>query len=161
MSHSFGFNRNDDESDYASAETLIHDFIDAVSRNGNLLLNVGPRATDAGIPDEQLRRLKRFGAWLRANGDAIYGTRPWTRSDGETECGLAVRFTAAPGRVNLIVKGPAAHTRLVVRNLALSGEGVRLDDGSPVKLEARGADLQLTFASPCVDTVGTAVAVAV
>jgi alpha-L-fucosidase len=161
MSHSFGFNRNDDESDYASADTLLHDFIDAVSRNGNLLLNIGPRATDAGIPDEQLRRLKRFGAWLRANGDAIYGTRPWTQSDGETECGLAVRFTAAPGRVNLIVKGPVADTRLVIKNLALSGKGVRLGDGSPVEIEARGPDLQLTFASSCADTVGTAVSVAV
>jgi len=159
MSHSFGFNRNDDEADYAGADTLIHDFIDAVSRNGNLLLNVGPRATDAAIPDEQLRRLRQFGAWLRANGDAIFGTRPWTRSDGETECGLAVRFTATPERVNLIVKGPVASTRLVNRNRALSGEAVRLDDGSPVTLEPRGPDLLLTFAGPCVDTVATAVAV--
>lgn len=160
MSHSFGFNRNDDEADYAGADTLIHDFIDAVSRNGNLLLNVGPRATDAAIPDEQLRRLRQFGAWLRANGDAIYGTRPWTRSDGETECGLAVRFTATPERVNLIFKGPVASTRVVVKNLSLSGEAVRLDDGSPVTLEPRGPDLLLTFAGPCVDTVATAVAVA-
>ena len=161
MSHSFGFNRNDSEADYASAETLIHDFIDAVSRNGNLLLNVGPRATDAGIPGEQLSRLKQFGAWLRANGDAIYGTRPWTRSDGETECGQAVRFTVAPGRINLIFKGPISSTKLVVKNLDIAGKGVRLDDGSPVTLQTRGPDLLLTFAAPCADLVGTAVAVAV
>lgn len=161
MSHSFGFNRNDGEDDYASAETLIHDFIDAVARNGNLLLNVGPRATDAGIPGEQLERLRRFGGWLRANGEAIYGTRPWTRSDAETACGQAVRFTAAPGRVNLIFKGPVASNRIVVRNLSIEGVARRLDDGSPVALEALGPDLLLTFAGPCGDPLATAVTIEV
>ena len=160
MSHSFGFNRNDDESDYESADTLLHDFIDAVSRNGNLLLNVGPRATDAAIPGEQLSRLKQFGTWLRANGDAIYGTRPWSRSDGETECGTAVRFTAAPGRLNLIFKGPVASDRLVVKDLTLSGSAVRLGDDSPVTLQQRGPDLEVTFVTSGTDPVGTAVAVA-
>ena len=141
--------------------TLLHDFIDAVARNGNLLLNVGPRATDAGIPDEQLSRLKQCGAWLRANGDAIYGTRPWKQSDGETECGLGVRFTAAPGRVNLIVKGPVRSNRLVIKNLTLSGQAVRLDDDSPVTLAARGSDLLLNFTGPSTHTVATAVSVAV
>src|SRR5690606_21194231 len=86
ISHSFGFNRNDRDADYTGAETLIHDFVDAVSRNGNLLLNVGPRATDATIPGEQLSRLKQSGLWLRANGDAISGTRPWPRSVGQPDC---------------------------------------------------------------------------
>lgn len=161
MSHSFGFNRNDTEADYASAETLIHDFIDAVSRNGNLLLNVGPRATDAGIPGEQLSRLKQFGAWLRRNGDAIYGTRPWTRSDGETECGQAVRFTAAPGRLNLIFKGRVSSTQLLVKDLPMPGTARRLCDDSPVSLQARGTDLLLTFADPCTDPIATAVALEV
>ncbi|WEK42467.1 MAG: alpha-L-fucosidase [Candidatus Sphingomonas colombiensis] len=159
MSHSFGFNRHDTDADYASAETLIHDFVDAVSRNGNLLLNVGPRAVDASIPDEQLSRLKRFGAWLRANGEAIYGTRPWTRSDGQTDCGRAVRFTASPGRLNLIFKGPISSLQLTVKDLPIAGTARRLDDGSPVTLQARGPDLQLTFASACSDPIGTAVAV--
>lgn len=161
MSHSFGFNRNDTEADYASAEELLHDFIDAVSRNGNLLLNVGPRGTDGGIPNEQLRRLKQFGKWLRANGDAIYGTRPWTQSDGETEAGQAVRFTTSPGRVNLIFKGPVWSTQLLVKDLKLAGEALRLDDASPVTLEQRGADMLLTFNSACSNKIATAVSVAV
>jgi alpha-L-fucosidase len=160
MSHSFGFNRNDTEADYASAETLLHDFIDAVARNGNLLLNVGPRAIDATIPAEQLARLKRFGTWLRANGEAIYGTRPWSRSDGETADGQAIRFTCAPGRLNLIFKGPVASDRVVVKGLAISGVARRLSDDSPVTVEAAGPDLVLTFTSPSDDPVGTAVSVA-
>lgn len=160
MSHSFGFNRHDTDADYASAETLIHDFIDAVARNGNLLLNVGPRATDAAIPGEQLSRLKHFGAWLRTNGEAIYGTRPWSHSDGETDCGLPVRFTTSPGRVNLIFKGPVPSTRLVLKGLSLTGAARRLDDGSPVMLQAQGPDLLVTFTTPCPDPVATTVAVA-
>jgi len=161
MSHSFGFNRNDTDADYESAETLIHDFIDAVSRNGNLLLNVGPRGTDATIPDEQLKRLKQFGTWLRANGDAIYGTRPWTRSDGETDDGQAVRFTASQGRLNLIFKGPITSKQLLVKDLSIVGTARRLADDSPVTLEAQGADLLLTFASSGSDPIGTAVSISI
>ncbi|HEX7758300.1 MAG TPA: alpha-L-fucosidase [Caulobacteraceae bacterium] len=159
MSHSFGFNRDDTEDDYASGDELIGDFIDAVSRNGNLLLNVGPRATDAGIPEEQLSRLEQFGAWLRANGEAIYATRPWTRSDGVTETGQAVRFTQSPGRLNVIFKGEVTGQWAVVKDLRVNGVARRLADGSPVGLDQVGPDLALTFAGPLADRVATAVAI--
>jgi alpha-L-fucosidase len=97
LSHSFGYNRRDADADYESVTSLVHGFIDAVSKNGNLLLNVGPRGEDAQIPSEQIARLKGFGAWLRANGEAIYGTRPWLRAEGCLRDGGNVRFTAKPG----------------------------------------------------------------
>jgi alpha-L-fucosidase len=50
--------------------------IDVVSKNGNLLLNIGPRA-DGTIPDEVQQVLREVGSWLKVNGDAVYGTRPW------------------------------------------------------------------------------------
>jgi alpha-L-fucosidase len=114
MSHSFGYNRRDTEADYESVESLVGSFIDAVSKNGNLLLNVGPRGEDAQIPDEQLARLKGFGAWLKANGEGIYGTRPWTRFDGMTECGIAVRFTQKPGALYVHLLGTPAKGEFVV-----------------------------------------------
>ncbi len=147
MSHSFGFNRNDTEADYASVETLLGDFIDGVSKNGNLLLNVGPQANGT-IPEAQTARLKAFGAWLRANGEAIYGARPWTRAEGVTEDGLPVRFTSAGGRLNLIVLGSPRGERLRVLDLALAGEARRLADGSPVAMTRDGPDLVLTFSRP-------------
>lgn len=101
MSHSFGYNRRDTEADYETVTSLVHGFIDAVSKNGNLLLNVGPRGVDAQIPEEQVARLKGFGAWLKANGEAITGTRPWTRAEGRTTDGCNVRFTAKPGALYL------------------------------------------------------------
>lgn len=68
--------KNQFEEDYASFETLLEDFVDALSKNGNLLLNVGLRGEDTQIPVEQLNRLSKFGNWLKQNGEAGYGTRP-------------------------------------------------------------------------------------
>ncbi len=158
MSHSFGFNRNDTEADYAPAETLIGDFIDGVSKNGNLLLNVGPMA-DGTIPAPQAARLKAFGAWLGANGEAIYGTRPWARAEGVTDDGLPVRFTAAPGRLNLVVLGSPTGERLRIRDLAVSGPARLLADNSPVTLAQDGPDLVLTFARPLDGAFAPAVAI--
>ena len=73
----------DDE--FKTVTTLVHDLVDIVSKNGNLLLNVGPKA-DGTIPDEAANLLRGLGAWLEINGEAIYGTRPWQiYGEGETE----------------------------------------------------------------------------
>ena len=145
MSHSFGFNRNDTEADYETAESLIASLVEAVSRNGNVLLNVGPRATDAGIPGEQLSRLKAMGEWLRANGEAIYGAGCWERSDGETADGTPVRFTVKNGALNVIPLAKISDARLIIRDLSATGPVRLLADGSPVEVEQLGPDLALTF----------------
>ena len=61
---------------YQPPEFLIHQLIDIVSKNGNLLLNIGPKP-DGTIPDEIQTTLKAMGVWLKANGESIYGTTPW------------------------------------------------------------------------------------
>lgn len=76
MGSSYGYNRNEDISDYRSARELVLMLVDVVSRGGNLCLDIGPRA-DGQIPVIMQERLLQIGTWLKANGEAIYGTRMW------------------------------------------------------------------------------------
>jgi alpha-L-fucosidase len=75
---SWGYIDNDK---FKSAKYIINNLIDIVSKNGNLLLNIGPRP-DGTIPQEEQDILLEVGNWLTINGEAIYGTRPW-KSFGE------------------------------------------------------------------------------
>jgi alpha-L-fucosidase len=69
---------------FKSVTTLVHTLVDVVSKNGNLLLNIGPRA-DGTISAEATERLLGLGAWLDVNGEAIYGARHWqVYGEGET-----------------------------------------------------------------------------
>jgi len=74
-----------DDLQYKTLNTLVDNLIDRVSKNGNLLLNIAPKA-DGTIPDEQKDMLLGIGSWLKVYGEAIYGTRPWiTYGEGPTQ----------------------------------------------------------------------------
>jgi alpha-L-fucosidase len=98
MGRSYGYNRAENINHYRTSKELVHELIDVVSRGGNLLLNVGPTA-DGRIPVIMQERLRDIGGWLRINGEAIYGTRPWRR-DGRSVTAEAdgnLRFTRKNG----------------------------------------------------------------
>jgi alpha-L-fucosidase len=79
---SWGYIENDT---FKTPEFLVRQLVDIVSKNGNLLLNIGPRA-DGTIPDNVKATLLEIGAWLKVNGEAIYATTPWKSfGEGPTE----------------------------------------------------------------------------
>lgn len=73
---SFGLNRNEDLDNYMTDKELIQHFVELVAHGGGMTLNVGPYA-DGTIPLIQQERLRALGKWLKINGEAIYGTRPY------------------------------------------------------------------------------------
>jgi alpha-L-fucosidase len=100
---------------YRSAESVIHELVDIVSKNGNLLLNV-PLPGSGAIDDTAVSVLEEIGQWLDINGEAIYGSRPWKKFSEEQ-----IRFTTKPGAIYASSLGiPAAELKIK----ALTGEKI-------------------------------------
>jgi alpha-L-fucosidase len=82
--------------EYYSKIQILHAFIDRISKNGNMILNISPKA-DGTIPQEQKDVLLAMGAWLKKYGEAIYSTRAWEKyGEGPTKMGAAHGVMGAP-----------------------------------------------------------------
>lgn len=136
--------------EFKSPDFIVHQLIDIVSKNGNLLLNVGPRP-DGTIPDEVQQVLLAVGGWLKVNGEAIYGTAPWTVygegpnkvvggsfNDTKTSAwtGEDFRFTVKDGNLYAIEMAWPEKGKAVIRTLA-TGSGIPVD--AVTLLGAQGA----------------------
>ena len=92
LGYSFGYNQVETDAQLLSSEELIRLLIDVVSKNGNLLLNVGPKS-DGTIPENQLKRLTDLGEWMKINSEGIHDTHPYTIPSAKLQDGTEVRFT--------------------------------------------------------------------
>lgn len=143
------------EQEYKSAQALIQDLIDVVSKNGALLLNIGPRA-DGTIPEPEQAILRTIGRWLAINGEAIYSTRPWKiYGEGPTEVAAGaftdtqrapftsadIRFTCKANTLYaLFLARPDTHA--TVRSL---GTASTLLEGAITAVELLGSTAPLTW----------------
>ena len=148
IGRTFGFNVNQSVADYGTPEKYLHLLIDVVSKNGNLLLNVGPMA-DGTIPAPQVEILEALGVWLERYGAAIFATRPWTRYRGDTDQGIEVRFTQRKdGVVNAILLGTPEGGAVTLRGFGATPAEVRLGDAqradeAPLAWRRDGDDLRI------------------
>jgi alpha-L-fucosidase len=117
-----------------------------VSKNGNLLLNVGPMA-DGTIPEVQVNLLKGLGAWLRAYGEAVYGTRPWRRAQGVTAQRMEVRFTQKGDSLYAFILGRPGEKNVLIKDVPLEGNirVYEVKSGTPLEFRQEGADLVLNY----------------
>jgi alpha-L-fucosidase len=126
---SWGYIENDE---FKTADSIVDQLVDITSKNGALLLNVGPRS-DGTIPEQAQTILLDIGKWLRVNGEAIYGTRPWkvfgegptqvvggSFKDTETRpyTGEDIRFTTKGDTLYAIALAWPDGGKLVIKSLA-------------------------------------------
>jgi alpha-L-fucosidase len=150
--HSWGYVNNDE---YRDAKSLIDELVDVVSKNGNLLLNVGPKA-DGAIPEEARAILLQMGAWLQTNGEAIYGSRPWLLyGEGPTKVASSamntdrqdytpedIRFTTHNGALYAIALGWPENGELRLRSLP---RGTPYLSGPVCSVQMLGSNEQLSW----------------
>jgi alpha-L-fucosidase len=144
LGRSFGYNRAEGEAETIAPDQLIYLLVDIVSKNGNLLLDVGPEA-DGTIPNVQMERLKALGAWLQLNGEAIYATHPWKRAAGETAEGIPVRFTQKETATYAILLGQPKASTATFKSLSVK-PGTKiylLGDADPLAWSQEGDSLRV------------------
>lgn len=132
---SFGYNRIEDLDNYMSSKDLINLLVEKVSAGGNLLLDIGPTA-DGLIPVIMQERLLDMGAWLKVNGEAIYGTSRWKEKPDVKTPGI---FFTVKDKNLFIICTQWPDKSIVIPGIKEAGKVSMLGYAQPVKAKANGS----------------------
>ena len=146
VGHSFGANRNERPEDIVTSTELIRLFCDIVSKNGNLLIGIGPNELGV-IPDEQAIPLRGLGEWLTRNGEAIYSTRPWDRPSTLTSDGTEVRFTTRDGVLYALLLNRPSESTFTIQGIEAQSvtEALLLGAGEELLRTTRDGVLEISL----------------
>ena len=174
INHTWGYKTYDH--DWKSPGTIIFKLVDIVSKGGNYLLNVGPRA-DGIIPEASQYVLRSAGDWLKVNGEAVYGAgpTPWGEELGEPSSkgtkdvrGQPLvlqrtewRVTTKPGRLYFtFFAEPRAAGGFELPAMTNAVKRVyQLADGAPVDFKSEGGKTILNIRRPIIDPMATVIVV--
>ncbi len=139
---SWGYDTNDVPGATKTGPDVVRLLVDIVSKNGNLLFNVGPRA-DGTIPEWQAERLREVGHWLDTNGSAIYDSTTWTRAEDPD-----LRYTVGQGTFNIVgLSWPAGSALTVSADLPVASDArIRLlgsRGGHPLDFRHTSAGIEI------------------
>jgi alpha-L-fucosidase len=137
---SYGFNRFETPDHYFTGKQLIDLLIDKVSNGGNLLLNIGPDANGL-IPAIMQERLLDIGAWLKVNGEAIYGTSSWA-SRPQNLKGQNIFYTLK-GKDLYVICTKWPQKDIIVSAVRKAGKVTLLGSGVSVKTAIKGDKLSI------------------
>jgi alpha-L-fucosidase len=168
----WGFRK--DDTNWKGPGQILFKLIDIVSKGGNYLLNVGPRA-DGTIPEIPQENLRTVGRWLKVNGDAVYGARQspfgeefgeWTSKNAKDLRGQRLflantewRATVKPGKLYLtFFVAPRGPFELPAMQNTVT-RAYRLMDRAPVKVTTENGHTSLTIETPLPDPMATVVVV--
>jgi alpha-L-fucosidase len=147
--HSWGYAAGNT---FKSAQYVITNLIDIVSKNGNLLLNIGPRS-DGTITDEETQTLLGTGKWLDINGEAIYSSRPWKIfGEGPTESASGSfsdqKKPYTPKDIRFTVKGETLYAIAMgqpLTNTMINALGQKAGNGSIATIDMIGSTEKISW----------------
>lgn len=152
-----GWGYNHYETEFRNATQLIRQLIEIASKGGNLLLNIGPRP-DGTIQPEFVERLKRIGAWLKVNGEAIYGTEPSIFE----KLPFFGRCTVKGNKLFVQVMGWPPDKKIVLPGLKNRVQKVYLlATGESLKYSRKGKDVIIALPAEPLDEAATVIVVEV